>query len=547
MENEIRLEAKRENIGAGVEFVESYLRSFEYEEKKLVRCILSTEEILVQLVENAKADAFFKIVIKGGKKYHTVNISCLGKQCNISDAAALNLVTDYDEQEDEKASVISGLILKAFSESVSLKHSKGLNRAFIKISKAENDNSKFVLLCLLLGILLGVVFRFTLPIAAGLFLIRNIFSLVSDIFLNAMKFIVAPLVFFSIAESIMGFSDFTTFGRIGGKVIAIYMCTTAIAIAIAYTSFRIISPGDPSILAAVEQMYDSNMEYANITLSIRDTLAKIVPSNLVDAFAASDMLQIIAIAVVVGIASGAIGEHSVSVQNFIRAGNALFSKITTYIIKILPAAIFSLMVKFVYTIDASAIFHIAKAFATCIIALACMTVIYSIILLVFGKTNPVYFFRKFKRAAIMAFSTSSSSATMPLTMKCLDDMGVSPKIYSFSIPLGATINMDGVSITFTVITLFMAKIYGIEMNTSILFSLFLSVILISVGAPSVAGAGIAFYALLFAQVGVPMEAVAFIIPLDTFVEFFDTVSNITGDAVVTMTVAQNEGLVTTKP
>lgn len=546
MENEIRLEAKRENIGAGVEFVENYLRSFEYEKKKLVRCVLSVEEILVQLVENAKEDAFFKIVIKGGKKQHTVNISCLGNQCSISDAAAMNLVTDYDEQEDEKASVISGLILKAFSDSVNLKYSQGMNRAFIKISKSENDGSKFVLICLALGILLGVVFRFTLPVSAGQFLIHNVFSFVSDVFLRAIKFVVAPLVFFSIAESIMGFSDFTTFGRIGAKVIAIYLCTTMAAITLAYTSFRIISPGDPSILAAVEQVANSNIEYANITISLRDMLEKIVPSNLVDAFATSDMLQIIAIAVVVGIASGAIGEYSVIVQNFIRAGNALFSKITTYIIKLLPVAVFSLMIKFVYTIDASAIFHIAKAFATFLVAIACMMILYSILLLVFAKTSPLYFFRKFKKAAIMAFSTSSSSATMPITMSCLDDIGVSPKIYSFSIPIGATINMDGASITFTVITLFMAKIYGIEMNSSMLFSLFLSIILLSVGAPSIGGAGLAFYALLFAQVGIPVEAVAFILPLDTIIEFFDTLSNVTGDAVVTMIVAKNEGLVTSK-
>lgn len=397
------------------------------------------------------------------------------------------------------------------------------------------------------GLLVGFLIKTLLPANVTEFISFNLFDTVSTIFIRGMGFVVGPLVFFSIATSVMDFSDMKAFGRIGAKIIITYMCTTLIAVTLAYLSLTVIQPGDSSLLPFIEKMSQTSVSASMpAAFSLKDMIVDMVPKTFFGPFVESNMLQIIVIAVLFGLATNKLGEHSEGVVKFVKIGNSIFSNIISIIVKLLPLSVFCLMANLMISMDADVFGKIVIIEATGIVALLCMIVVYSLLLLFVGKVNPFKFWANHKDAILFAVSTCSSSATIPTSMRCLDRFGVSPKIYSFSIPLGATINMDGLSVTYAVLTLSMARIFGIEIGGAALISLFISIMFISMGTPGVANAGIAFQMLLLTQIGVPAATIAFLVPLHTIIEFFDTAINVCGDGVVTTIIARTEGLLNTE-
>lgn len=543
----LKIQATNDHIGESVLFIETALKNLGYSGKKLTSTVLTCEEIMVQMVINTTSpDSQIYIHIDGNGKKAKVKISCKGNKISFNNTSTVSQVADLSDMEDDHAAIISRMILNAYTDNISVKHSNGLNVAYVKIEEKKHS-ANMVIACMILGAAMGIVLRMILPAQAVQFVSSNIFSVISTLFMNAIKMVVAPLVFFSIAESMTGFSDYATFGRIGGKVIGLYFFTTAVAISIGFSASTLLHPGDPALVSAVLEVIGNvttNATVANISIS--DTIIGIVPSNFINAFVKADMLQIIFVGVIVGIASGLLGEQSESVQRFLKNGNALFSKVTTMIIKTMPAAVFCIVANLMLTIGIESLLPIVKLLITLIIGLFTMMIFYLLFLAIAGKANPGKFISKFKNTFFMAFTSASSNATMPLTMKSLDNMGVSKKIYAFSIPLGTTINMDGSSLSYVVVTMFMARIFNVPLNGSLLLSLFLSIMLLSIGTPGIPGAGIACLAMLFSQIGVVPEAVSYVIIVETLSDFFVTASNVVGDAVVTTVVASSEKLLDLK-
>lgn len=542
----LKIEADKSNIDKGIKFIESSLNKHNYAKKKILKALLASEEIITQLIENSENGSLVGINISARRNGANIEISSKGKKCELNSSVTISQVTDYDKSNEEEAFVISNLILKSFNHTVSLQYKNGVNKASIKLKTRESDSSLTTVSCLIFGFVIGLVFKVFVPVTVASFVHDNIISSISQIFMNAINLIVVPLVFFSIAEGVSGFSDIKVFGRIGAKIIFLYTLTTLIAIFVSMFFFKVISPGDVSLLPSVLKMINSNYEAQQIVLSFKDTITNIVPSNFFGAFIKGDMFQVIFVAVLLGYATSLMGEYGSPVLKFIKAGNELFSKITSLIISFLPLAIFSMSFKLVYCADVSTLHHIIALFGVMILCFITMYSIYFSIIFFIGRYNPFKFILKFKQAIITGFTTCSSGVTMPFTMKALDDVGVSPKIYSFSIPLGATVNMDGASINYVLNVLFVCKIFGIELTLPLLISLALPIVVISFGTPGVAGAGLAFFSLLLAQAGVPVGAVAFIAPITAMLEFFETVLNITGDAAVTLAVARTEGLLDDK-
>ena len=542
MKKELKIAACQENIGAAVEFIENTLKSTSLGPERIYKSTLAVEETLVQMIKNA--DSMLSIVtirINAGKKCTKIGISCKGAEWKLMDLEMPRSEAKLTDLDDEQASVISHILIKSMSEHLKLRHSRGINFAQFSIRSAKRGQNKAVFLFMLAGIVLGLLLRTLFSADVCGFVSANVFSLGSTLFMNAMKMVVAPLVFFSIAESMTDFSDYKVFGRIGGKVMALYFVTTAIAIGVGYAVFQITNPGDPGQVDTVLAIAGTTETQAASTLSIRELLAGIIPANLVEAFLSGDMLQIIFVAILTGTASGLLGEYSSPVQDFIKAANSLFTRITNMILKLLPLATFCFMANTVLTTDIGSIASLAKVLLVSHLALLVMLIVYGI-LLVMAKVPPLAFFSKFKGAMLTAFTTASSSGSMLVTMNALDEMGVSPKVYSFSIPLGATINMDGASISYVITALFMMRVFGIQMDGGLLFTLFLSVMLLSIGTPGIPGASIAMTALLFTQFGIPAGAVGYVMPLIMLGDYARTMSNVTGDAVVTTIVAKTEGL-----
>ena len=543
MKKEMKFAAKRENITAAVEFIENMLKLTALDQKKIYKNTLAAEETLLQIIKNADSErSIVTVRITTRKKLAKIGISCKGSEWKPEVSETLLSEMKLTGLEDEQASVISHMLINAMGEHFKVRHSRGINFAQLDIRSEKAGGNNAVFLFMLAGIVLGSLMRLLAPADVCGFVSSNIFSLGSTMFMNAMKMVVAPLVFFSIAESMTGFSDYKVFGRIGGKVITLYFLTTVIAISVGYAVFQLTRPGDPSQINAVLAVAGTTETQTASTLSLRELLTGIIPENLAGAFHSGDMLQIIFIAMLIGMASGSLGEYSHCVQEFIRAGNSLFTRITNMILKLLPPATLCFMANTVLTMDMGSFASLAKVLAVIHVALLVMIFVYGI-LLVLVKIDPLAFFSGFKGAMLTAFSTASSNGSIPVTMGALDKMGISPQVYSFSIPLGSTINMHGSSIGYVLIVLFMMRIFDIQLNTGMLFSLFLSVTLLSVGTPGIPGASIAMTALLFTQFGIPAGAVGFVIPLIMLGEYARTMSNVTGDAVVTAIVAKSEGLV----
>lgn len=533
--------AKTNNISEAVKFAEQCLDE-NFDSKKKARFLLSLEEILVQLCDHAaNEETVVHVKISKSRQQVAVNLSCAGDSFSLDEGSSLDDLMNGLEEDDEQYRIIKSMLQKLYSDNVCLRNSKGVNRVLLTIEPKKKTNKTIVAIGA--GIVAGLFVRFLIPQTVTDFVLTNVVTLISDLFMHAIKMVLVPLVFFSIAESVGGFSDYQSFGRIGAKVVGMYMLTTAFAIALAFGIFMIFKPGAPDVLSSVQAVMGTTGEVQTTTVSLRSTLLNIIPTNIAAAFSNGDMLQIIFIGVLVGLAGNMLGEGSQAVRDFIHIGNSLFSQITTLVIKALPTAVFCIMVNLIATTSAESIVSLAGLFGVVFLAIACMIlVVYAMLLWSKTKSNPKNFYKGFSEAEIMAFSTCSSSATMPVSMKCLDKMGVSPKIYSFSIPLGATINMDGSSICYMIMTLFMMRVFSIPLTGSTLFSICLSVLLLSVATPGAPGAGIACQAMLLAQVGIPAEAVSFLLAVYTLLDFVRTTSNVVGDAVVTTVVAKSEGM-----
>ena len=285
----------------------------------------------------------------------------------------------------------------------------------------------------------------------------------------------------------------------------------------------------------------------DLNSSLLNTIVNIVPDNVVKPFENSDTLQIIFLAVLFGIAIGMVGEYSMPLQNGVEALNSLFLKVTSLIVRFMPAGIFCSIALMVIKLELDSAVSILQMAGTHVLCIFSILVVYGLLLLVVGRLNPLTFYKKNREGMITSFMLSSSSAAMPINLRtCTEKLGVSPKVASFSIPLGATVNMDGTSIILTVGSIFLAKAYGVEVSGGMLLTMLVTIVLLALGAPGVPGSGIVCFGIVLSGLGVPIEIVGLILGIYPFIDMLNTVSNITGDVAVTTIVAKSEGLLDLK-
>ena len=252
------------------------------------------------------------------------------------------------------------------------------------------------------------------------------------------------------------------------------------------------------------------------------------------------MLQLIFLAVISGIAAGRIGRYSDMVKSLFETFNELFLKITMFIIKFMPIAVFCSICSMILSMGVETILSVLSMLGTFLVGLLCMIMIYCTILGIAGRVNPLYFLRSYAPTMLQVFSMGSSNAAIPVNMQACDKMGVAKKIYCLSLPLGATLNMDGSCVYMAVFTLALAKTYGVQITGSAITAMIISIIVLSMGAPGIPGPGLICLSMLLTQVGVPVEAVGLVMGIDAFIGMFRTMSNCTGDVAVSILVARLE-------
>ncbi|HIF92448.1 MAG: dicarboxylate/amino acid:cation symporter [Myxococcales bacterium] len=396
-----------------------------------------------------------------------------------------------------------------------------------------------ILIGLAAGMLLGVAINQAgRDLAIAQFLVDDLFYVVGEIFLRSLKLLVVPLVLVSLACGTAALEDVTKLGRIGGKTLALYMLTTAIAISLAILAAVIVGPGVGFDLPTEAIGYA-----AKGTPGFAQILIEIFPDNPFEAMSEGRMLQVIVFSVLLGVAMTLSGESGRGLLNLFESANAVIMKLVFMLMQIAPIGIFCLIAKVFANEGVDAFENLFKYF---ILVLAVLMVhafvTYPVLLMLFGRLRPIGFFKKLRAPMSVAFGTASSGATLPVTLRTTEQrLGVDPSIASFTVPLGATINMDGTAIMQGVATVFIAQAYGIDIGPAGYLTIVLTATLASVGTAGVPGVGTIMLAMVLRQMDLPVEGIGLILGVDRLLDMTRTAVNITGDAAVSCIVARSEG------
>lgn len=400
--------------------------------------------------------------------------------------------------------------------------------------------SNRILLAMGLGLVFGLFLNLTgLAERPGVdsFLVSGLLSVVGEIFVRFLSMLVVPLVFVSLIAGVSALSDPRKLGRVGGKAVGLYMLTTGIAISLALLAALLVEPGvgaNPAEL--IEREIAAQPSFSQVLIDM-------VPRNPVAAMASGDMLPIIVFAILIGLSIALAGEPGQRVGGFFIDFNVVIMRLVGFVMLLAPYGVFALIAVLGATTGWGTFLGVLKYVLLVLFMLVLHAALtYSLLLKVLTGLSPLIFFSKMRAVLAFAFSTASSGATIPVTLKTVEQrLGADNKVASFTVPLGATINMDGTAIMQGIAAAFIAQYFGVELGLTQYLMIILMVIMASVGAAGVPGVGLILLAGVLASVGLPAEGIALILGVDRLLDMTRTAVNVTGDAMVTVIVADSEG------
>ena len=405
---------------------------------------------------------------------------------------------------------------------------------------APKNLTRNILLGMFIGFVVGAILFYTnfLPSGIKQFIETYIFNLGSSIFVNLLKLLIVPLVFFSLVSGISSLTNMTSLGNITFKTVALYLSTTAIAVSLSLIVGSIFKPGSgySSNIAPPEKLPQGQ--------GIYETVLDIFPSNIIEAMANNQMLAVVFFSILFGLALNKTNHLTNNFSESFEKLNTVFMQLVIMIIAFAPIGVFCLIGKFVIA-DGLDIFQEAFKYVALLIAVLFIhaVVTYSLILKIFTNLSLTTFYKKMREVAIFAFSTSSSAATIPVTLKTVqDNLGVNKNVASFVIPVGATINMDGTAIMQGMATVFIAQMSGIDLSLFQYVQVVILAVVTSIGTAAVPSAGTITLVIILQQFGLPLEAIGIILAVDRILDMLRTSVNVTGDAAVACIVADSEGL-----
>lgn len=401
-----------------------------------------------------------------------------------------------------------------------------------------------ILFGLLLGAVVGIILNYVVPDneIKDKIIVNGVLHVVGQGFIRLMQMLVVPLVFTSLVCGSMSIGDTKKLGSVGIKAFGFYVATTALAVTISIIIANIVHPGIGLNMEEIEKSAVSVTDTAEKT-GLADTILNIIPTNIFDALSKGTMLQVILFALILGVILAKMGDWVETVKNFFGQFNDIMMEMTMIVMKVAPLGVFCLIAKTFSEIGFDAFAPLLKYMLAVLIALAVQCfIIYLGLLKVFTGLNPFLFIKNFFPVMQFAFSTATSNATIPMSIDILaNKMGVSKKISSFTIPLGATINMDGTAIMQGVAVVFAAEAFGIHLGIANYITVIGTATLASIGTAGIPSVGLITLTMVFHSVGLPVEAIALIMGIDRILDMSRTAVNITGDAVCTTIVAWQNG------
>ena len=403
-----------------------------------------------------------------------------------------------------------------------------------------------ILLAMVLGIGLGSVLEVVLGSLSpdsGLYgflyngMVMGLFDVLGRIFIASLKLLVVPLVLVSLICGMAALGASSRMGPIAGKTLGLYLVTTCIAVSLGLAIALAVGPGEGVNAVASSDFVPKEAP------PIKETLINIFPTNPVAAMAEGNMLQVIVFALLVGFALTRAGEAGQRLIAWFQDMEVVVMKMVGVLIELAPYGVFALLTKLFATMGFGTIFDLAAYFFTLLgVLLFHGLVVYGLVLRTLTPLSPAMLRQKMRRVWAFAFSTSSSGATLPVTLRTVEKrLGVNKSVAGFSVPLGATINMDGTAIMQGVATVFIAQVYGIDLSSSQLLMVVLTATLASIGTAAVPSAGLIMLSLVLTQAGLPVEGIALILGVDRLLDMVRTAVNVTGDATVSTVVAYHEG------
>jgi len=406
--------------------------------------------------------------------------------------------------------------------------------------KSSNLTTAILLAMLFGGILGGVLNVFFMETYfVSEFLVNNTFHVIGQIFINLLKMLVVPLVFISLVCGTAALGDISKLGRLGGKALVFYLGTTALAITLALGLAITVAPGE----GFNKETAVSGEFTPKEAPSIAQTIIELVPNNPIEAMAQGQMLPLIVFSLLFGIAIVMAGQAGKRIEQHFNDYNEIMMQLVVIVMKLAPLGVFCLIAKTFALQGFDVIKPLLGYFAVVASALIIHAVVsYPVLLKMLSGLNPWIFLKKMRGVQTFAFSTASSNATIPINIENAEKkLGVDNSVASFTIPLGATINMDGTAIMQGVATVFIANVYAIDLTTGDYLVVILTATLASVGTAGVPGVGLIMLAMVLNQVGLPVEGIGLIIGVDRLLDMMRTAVNVTGDAAATVIIAKSEG------
>lgn len=494
----------------------------------------------------AKNTTFLGVAVQKTSNQVVVRIVSDGEAYNPLDDLDIRSLIDTDPpvpDQDFDAPQTGEQLLKALRNNLSYYHRGTHNEVEFVAHKSRPQTLKVISIAFVAAIVVGLLLRFYGGAGLNDAVSTYVLTPLRTMFLNALKMLVVPVVFFAISSSVAGVSDIREYGRIGMKVFTFYTFTSFVAILVGYIVYQILQPGANVQLDMSAYTYSAD---SSTGISLLDSIVNIVPTSFVGAFTGTEMLQIIFLAILAGAAATMLdnGDDRQKVTEFLGLCNRFFLKVASIVMKTIPLATFCAMTLLVLTIDTSMVVALLKLVLGMFLGGVGMFLVYALLFVVFVRKNPLNFFKKCLPNFLLFITFCSTSAVMPQTLDtCTKRLGISPKISSFSMPLGSTINMDGACVYLTLSTLFLAAVYHVPVSVDMLLKLVVTIVILSMGAPPIAGAGFICLSILVLQIGVPIEGLGVLMGIDQIMSMLRTLINGTGDFVGTASVASTEKLI----
>ena len=533
MKYNVEYPLKPDGVSKSLIFIEETLNKYHMQQRDLMEALLISEETLIMLEEEAPEDAVVKITISKYMGIPRIKIVMPGNALMLDDHMGS---FSFDQLGAEAENAIRSIMLRSYSESIKYRHSRNLNILTITTGIPERILSTYTILAIFMAVITGLLFKGMLPPEGVQWLLNNILNPAETLFISALMCITAPAVFISITCSMFKFEGLSELGASGKGVIGWYVVISVIATLVGILSFQLLTPGDPGILSY------RNIAGTSEDFSIMINIMTMIPHNIIEPFISVNSLQLTTMALVIGSAITMGGKRVGNLKILLEEMDVLCGKVSALLMKIVPIVVYCSITNVILKSEMGTFVATVELIGSLLVGFTIMLIAYLILLPVATRLNPFTFLSKYAQTMKNTFLKGSGVAAIPMTLRvCKSRFGIPKHISSFSIPLGATINMVGNCICLIISSLFFIRVCGVTLNLEGMLILFFLVLVLSLGAPIAPGTLILCLVTLLPQLGIDTAVISLIIGINFILEMIIGMVNTVGDVIVALIVSHHEG------